>query len=398
MRQLRRWMAAFLAAAAAVSISVFPGLALPAASPFAEFQIGASDSDAPQYTLSIARYGRGADGRFRLSGTEEQICRLNRVTGDANFFIQPAEEGVWVTVDYLTDINGDGVYELLDGGSKPVWEVMDDQGDLIDPKDKVPALAADEMYILSSELLVQHSRQAVQERMAGGAHALEEAPEISAQPEFPLCVVTLHRAGSVDGQDNEEVFYLQIYDDVLVPLDVSRESPYYDAVLFCLFRGYFTGTGGGRFSPDAPLTRAQLAQVLWTVCGSPESKPTTFSDVPEGTWYFNAISWCQQTKLISGQGNNIFAPNSLLTREQMTAILYRYARYTGSSLQATADMSRFSDQSSVSPWAYGSMQWAATNWLIDISDGALLPKKTVTRAELAEALYCYDINLAFQNF
>lgn len=398
MRRLRRWMAALLAAAAAVSISVSSGLALPAASPFAEFHIGASDSDAPQRTLSIARYRRGTDGRFQLSGTEEQICRFNRVTGDANFFIQTKEENVWVTVDYLTDINGDGIYELLDGGSSPVWEVMDDQGGLAVSQGQTPTLAADQMYILSSELLVQHSQQAVQNRLAGGIHTLDKTLEVSAQPDFPLCMVTLHQAGSVDGQEYEEIFYLQIYEDVLIPFDVSSEDPYYDAVVFCLFRGYFTGTGGGRFSPDAPLTRAQLAQVLWTVSGSPEAEPAIFSDVPEDAWHYPAISWCQQTKLISGLGGNIFAPNSLLTREQMAAVLYRYARHTGSSLRATADMSRFSDLSSVSPWAYGSMQWAATNWIIDVSDGMLLPRKTVTRAELAEALYCYDINLAFQNF
>lgn len=398
MRRYRRWMAAFLAAATAASISVFPGLALPAADPFAEFHIGASDSDAPQRTLSIARYGRDAEGGFQLSGTEEYVCKLNRVTGDANLFIQPAEEGVWVTVDYLTDVDGDSVYELLDGGSAPVWEIMDAQGDLIPAQDGPPVLDAGQMYILPSELLVQHSQQAAQNRLAGGVHALAEAPESSAQPEFPLCVVTLHRTDPAGGQDLEEVFYLQIYEDVLVPFDVSPEDPYYDAVVFCLFRGYFTGTGGGRFSPDSPLTRAQLAQVLWTVCGSPESAPTSFTDVPEGAWYYRAISWCQQTKLISGQGNSTFAPNSLLTREQMTTILYRYARHTGSSLKATANMSRFSDLSSVSPWAYNSMQWAATNWLIDVTDGTLLPKKTVTRAELAEALYCYDINLVFQGF
>lgn len=393
MRRYRRWMAALLAAAAAASISVFPGLALPAAESFAEFHIGASSTDAPERTLSVARYTRDADGGFRLSGAEEQVCRLNRVTGDANFFIQPSEEGVWVTVDYLTDVNGDGVYELLDGGSKPAWEVMDAQSELAAPQGQVPTLAADEMYILSSELLVQHSEQAVQQRLSGGAYALEGASEASAETVFPLCVITLRAA---DGRD--QVFYLQIYEDVLVPLDVSPTDSYYDAVIFCLFRGYFTGTGGGRFSPDSPLTRAQLAQVLWTTCGSPEAAPATFADVPEGAWYFQAVSWCQRTGLISGQGGSTFAPNSLLTREQMSAILYRYARHTGSSLRATADMSRFSDPDSVSPWAYESMRWAATNWLIDISGGALLPKNTVTRAELAEALYAYDINLVFQSF
>lgn len=397
MRQYRRWMAAFLAAATAASISVFPGLALPAAAPFAEFHIGARSSDAPQRTLTIARYGRGADGSFQLKRTEEQVCRLNRVTEDANFFIQPAEAGVRVMVDYLTDINGDGVYELLDGGASPVWEAMDTQSDLVSPQNGTPTLDAGQMYILSSELLVQHSRQAVENRLAGGVHTLEGAPTASAQTEFPLCVVTLRRAGSVGGQNHEEVFYLQIYEDVLIPFDVSPEDPCYDAVVFCLFSGYFTGTGNGCFSPDASLTRAQLAQVLWTICGSPEAEPTSFSDVPEGAWYYKAVSWCQQTGLISGQGDNTFAPNSPLTREQMTTILYRYARHTGYSLRATADMSRFSDLSSVSSWAYSSMQWAVTNLLLDTAGGALLPWKVVTRSELAEALYCYDINLVYQN-
>lgn len=392
MRRYGRWMAALLTAATA-AISVFPGLALPAAESFAEFHIGASSTDAPERTLSIARYTRGTDGSFQLSGAEEQVCKLNRVTGDANFFIQPSEEGVWVTVDYLSDVNGDGVYELLDGGSRPAWEVMDVQSELAAPQGQVPTLAAGEMYILSSELLVQRSEQAAQERLSGGAHALEGAPETSAETVFPLCVITLRAA---DGRD--QVFYLQIYEDVLVPLDISPADSYYDAVVFCLFRGYFTGTGGGRFSPDSSLTRAQMAQVLWTTCGSPDAEPTTFTDVPEDAWYYRAVSWCQQTELISGQGGNTFAPNSLLTREQMAAILYRYARHTSSSLRATADMSRFSDLDSVSPWAYNSMRWAATNWLIDISDGALLPKNTVTRAELAEALYAYDINLVFQSF
>ena len=269
MRRYRRWMAALLAAATAV-ISVFPGLALPAAESFAEFHIGASSTDAPERTLSIARYTRGADGSFQLSGSEEQVCKLNRVTRDANFFIQPSEEGVWVTVDYLSDVNSDGVYELLDGGSRPAWEVMDVQSELAAPQGQVPTLAAGEMYILSSELLVQRSEQAAQERLSGGAHALEGAPETSAETVFPLCVITLRAA---DGRD--QVFYLQIYEDVLVPLDISPTDSYYDAVVFCLFRGYFTGTGSGRFSPDSSLTRAQMAQVLWTICGSPDAEPTT---------------------------------------------------------------------------------------------------------------------------
>ena len=153
----------------------------------------------------------------------------------------------------------------------------------------------------------------------------------------------------------------------------------------------------GRFRPDDPLSRGQLAQVLWTVGGCLESDGSRFSDAAPGDWYYPAVSWCQQVGLIAGYEDGTFAPDTPLTREQLASILYRYARYAGSSLRATADLSQYNDHQAISPWAGDSMRWAVSNRLLTAEDNALRPADTVSRGELAAALYAYDINLGNRN-
>ena len=110
MKRSRRWAAGLLAAALA-AVSVFPGLAVPADLPFADFRFDASGMDQPQRDIQVNIYHRDESGRFQPASTSEYSCTLNRATGDASFFIQANAEGVWVSVDYLTDLDGDGVYE-----------------------------------------------------------------------------------------------------------------------------------------------------------------------------------------------------------------------------------------------------------------------------------------------
>lgn len=401
MRRYRRWIAGLLAAGVLTAVSIFAGLAVSPAVPFAELRINASGMDTPERSISVDVYRREGGGLFQVDSSGEYTCRLNRVTRDAGLYIQASAEGVWVSVDYLTDVNGDGICELLEDTDAPVWDVMDARGALARPQpgSAAPTLTSGQPYILSPDLLVYRHRQAVQERLAGGSSVLDEGLTSAARQDFSLCMVRLHRTDPADGQDYTQTYYLQIYDDVLIPFDVSPEDPFYNAVLFCLYNGYFTGTGGGCFSPDTPLTRAQLAQVLWSKAGSPKLEDipqSQFADVSPDDWFCPAVTWCEYEKLISGYSPDTFAPNDLLTREQMVSILCRYTRNSGYSLRATADMSLFSDLSSVSPWAYDSMRWAATNLLIDTASGLLLPKQAVTRSELAEALYCYDTNLIFE--
>ena len=392
MKLYKRWTAAALVCVMSATVSITSGLALPATESFAEFRIDAAGNDIQDRTITVDLYRLDKKGRFQVDDTIEYTCKLNRATRDASFFIQPQEDGVWVSVDYLTDLNGDGTYELLDGGDSPVWDVMDLQGGLTQSKGEAAALTSDETYILSPETLVLRSKEAVQNRTPEGAFSLDVGSGTVAKQDFPLCMIKLHRTDPGDGQDYVQTYYLEIYDRVLIPTDVSPSQWYYEPVKFVLNKGYFTGTKNGLFEPEGQLTRAQLAQVLWTMSGCQNAKMSQFSDVAVGSWYYSAVSWCQQEGLIAGYSSNIFAPNDTLSREQMVSILYRYAKYAGGSLRVSDDLSQFDDVEDVSRWAVESMRWAVTNGVLSNTESSLLPSKNVTRAEMAAALYAFEVS------
>lgn len=392
MKRHKRWLAVL--AAAAITLSISSGLAAPETEPFADFRIDAADMDILDRTITVDLYRR-QDGAFQAADHVEYACRVNRVTEDASFYIQPSKDGVWASVDYLTDLNGDGSYELLDGGEDPVWDVLDLRGGLAPPSEgrDAPALANAQTYILSGETLADRFRQAVQSRSTGSSLSLDMGQEPVSRQEYPLCMVKLHHTDPAGGEHFTQTYYLELYGTVLVPPDVSPDDWYYEAVKFVLAQGYFSGTGDGRFAPSDPLTRAQLAQVLWTMGGSLNAKMPQFSDVSPTDWFYQPVAWCQQEDLIVGYDSATFAPQDQLSREQMISILFRYARNSGAVLRITSDLSQFSDAADVSPWALDSMRWAVTNGLIPTSETALCPGDTVTRADLAATLYSYQMNL-----
>lgn len=394
MDRMKRWAAGLLAAAVMTAVSVSYGLAVSEEVPFGELRIDASGMDKPERSISVDIYHRDEDGQFQLDSNSGYNCKLNRTTRDAGLFIQANTDGVWVSVDYLTDVNGDGVYEFLEDTADPVWDVMDTEGMLApaQPGGEAPILAVDQPYILSPELLVYRSQQAALDRAADGKYALDVGQDGEVQQSFPLCMVSLHRAGPDDGQEQTLTYYLQIYNDVLIPFDVFPSDWYYDAVAFGLSQGYFTSGNEGYFFPDGQLPRAQMAQVLWAMSGSPEGDGATFLDAAPDDWFYPAVAWCQQEGLISGYTPEIFGPADLLSREQMVVILHNYAQYLETSLRSNADLSRFSDTDDISGWALDSMRWAVTNGLISGSGDALRPQDVVTRAELAAALYSYILN------
>lgn len=393
MRRFRRWLAALLAVTASLSCA----RALPAQTPFAELRIDAADMDISERNISVTLYHRDENGQFRPDGVRQYSCKLNRTTRDASFFIQTSADGVWLSVDYLTDINGDGTYELLEDEASPVWDVMDSYSVLALPKGTPPTLEAGTPYLLSPEMLIQRGQQAVQSRLAGGSCALDMGQSAPARQELPLCMVRLHRTDPADGMDYEQTYYLQISDNLRMPADVSPEDSYYDAVNFVLSRGYFSGASNGLFLPNSQLTRAQLAQVLWAVSGYPEAPASPFSDVPSDSWFCQAVSWCRQEELISGYSEDVFSPDSLLSREQLAAILYRWAQRGGVSLRASVELSQFQDGEDTASWAVEGMRWAVTHDLISGEDGVLRPTAVVTRAELASALYAYAMNFETYN-
>ena len=172
--------------------------------------------------------------------------------------------------------------------------------------------------------------------------------------------------------------------------DVQKDAWYYSSVQEAVCRGLFNGVSKHHFRPDYTMTRAMLVTVLWRYAGSPKEGTNTFTDVKAGQWYTDAVAWAAKNKIVDGVGNRRFAPDNTITREQMAAILYRYANYAGFDTSAKAELSAFADHGSTGVWAADAMQWCVAEGLIGgmPQGGELLlsPQGNATRAQVAAIL------------
>ena len=376
-RPWKRLLAALLVAAA----GALPVCAQPDAA-FCDFLIDAAGMDVRQEVIQVQRYTPDADGQYRAEEPAEVTCALNRITQDASFYIQPKADGVSVTADYLTDLDGDGVYEQLEGREASVWEALLSSSA---PASDRQALSAGQTYVLSAQVLLQGSQEEAQAR----AELLDLPVQDSAHT-YPLCVISL-RYTPAGGTEQVLSYYLRVYGQVIMPEDVSPDSPYYDAVEYVLSQGYFAGIDEDTFQPDGPFTRAQLAQILWRLGGSLSASGCSFSDVSQDAWYYDAVSWCYQNGIMTGLSANLFSPDTPLSQQQMALILYQYARHTGAPTGQAADLSAVEGGENVSIWARQGVAWAVAYGLLPISpDIQLSPSADVARGQMAEVLYTYD--------
>lgn len=170
--------------------------------------------------------------------------------------------------------------------------------------------------------------------------------------------------------------------------DVKESDWFYKGVAYVVDKDIMSGVSENEFAPSGKLTRAMLVQMLYNM----ESRPAcdaenAFMDVPVGQWYTDAVIWANDAKIVSGMGEGLFAPNMEITREQMVAMLYNYAKYKGYDVTASADLSKFADNASVSTWAQPAMQWAvAEGYISGMGDNQLAPQGTATRAEIASVI------------
>lgn len=171
--------------------------------------------------------------------------------------------------------------------------------------------------------------------------------------------------------------------------DVYENMWYVSAVRYVYAESLFGGTSSTTFSPNAPMTRVQLAQALANrtegYFKEDYAGNTCFTDVGVDFWGCAPIRWAYRNDLVDGVGNNKFSPNSPLTREQLAAFLYRYAKRTGANASFTGNKYwDFPDTSAVSSWATEAMQWAVNNGIINGSGGRLNPRGTASRAQVAQ--------------
>lgn len=176
--------------------------------------------------------------------------------------------------------------------------------------------------------------------------------------------------------------------------DVSTSDWFYDDVAFVYENGLFSGTDSRSFSPNASMTRAMLVTVLYRLEGEPTvTGRSSFTDVRSGAYYEKAVIWAAANGIVTGTDSTSFSPDAKVTREQLAAILYRYAQYRKLDTDASAKLNSFTDADSVSAYASEAFGWAVSEGLINGASGKLMPKGDATRAQVAAILHRFVKNV-----
>lgn len=169
--------------------------------------------------------------------------------------------------------------------------------------------------------------------------------------------------------------------------DVRTSDWFYQAVHYVFSQALMTGESQTLFNPNGNLNRAMLVVTLHRMENQPRLfTEAGFRDVPAEQWYSEAVVWAKASGIVTGNEDGRFAPNEEITREQVAAILYRYAQFKGLDVSAKGDLSGFADSAAVSGWAKEAMQWAVGAGLLNGDNGSLKPAAGATRAEVAMIL------------
>lgn len=197
------------------------------------------------------------------------------------------------------------------------------------------------------------------------------------------------------GRVEIEASFRKIKPEPLPFTDIAENAWYADAVRYVYQHGLMTGTGGSTFNPDGTTTRAQLVTILWRQAGSPVvNYLIDFSDIPADAYYTEAVRWAASEGITGGYGNGKFGSDDPITREQLAAILYRYAQKMGYDVTGRADLTGYADLQQVSGYALEAMRWAVDNGIITgTTSTTISPKDTATRAQAAAILMRFAENL-----
>ncbi len=169
--------------------------------------------------------------------------------------------------------------------------------------------------------------------------------------------------------------------------DLPSGAWYQEAVGYVVSKGLMSGYGNGKFGPNENLSRAQLAQILYNNEGQPTPTGTSsFADVASGSWYANAVIWANQKGIVGGYGKDLFGPDDPITREQLAVMLWRYAKNPS----ATNEELHFSDADEAGSFALEALKWAVEKGIITgYGDGRIDPKGLANRAQVAQMLMRY---------
>lgn len=177
--------------------------------------------------------------------------------------------------------------------------------------------------------------------------------------------------------------------------DVHTNDWFANAVQYMLDNGMMNGVTDTTFAPNTTTTRSMIVTILYRLEGEPDAAASSFTDVAANMYYADAVAWAQANSIVTGITETTFAPDQSITREQMAAILYRYAQYKGYDVTASNDLSSYTDAPQISEYAITAMQWANVEGLITGNTNTTInPKGNATRAEVATILMRFCENIA----
>ncbi len=212
--------------------------------------------------------------------------------------------------------------------------------------------------------------------------------------------VTFKEEGKTTTEDNEETEEADKTEETTTPetitfSDVKESDWFYKGVSYVVENGMMNGVGENQFAPNAPLTREMLAVVLYNMEKQPESTGVNpFADVKADMWYTDAIVWANANGIVAGYDDSTFGLGDSITREQLAAILYRYAQMKGYDVTEKADLTGYADSAAISGYAVEAMQWANANGIVNgMTATTLAPQGTATRAQVATMLmnFCENV-------
>ena len=177
--------------------------------------------------------------------------------------------------------------------------------------------------------------------------------------------------------------------------DVSANAWYFDVVDYAYRQGLMNGTSTTTFSPEDTTSRAMVVTILHRLTGTPAAPAPNFPYVDSDTYYTAAVGWATQFGVVMGYDTGLFLPDDPITREQMAVILYRYAQRMDYDVTAQGDLSVFTDSAAVSDWALDAMTWAVGAGLLNgMGDGTVVPRGHTTRAQAAAILTRFSQKVA----
>ena len=193
-----------------------------------------------------------------------------------------------------------------------------------------------------------------------------------------------------DGSNISKIINIVVKQKNKVFSDVDENSWYYESVEYVSKNKIIKGYSNGKFGPNDNLTRAMFVTILHRLENEEKvSGDIKFSDVVKNSWYSNSIRWAIKNKIIYGYNDGTFRPNNNITRQDFIVILFRYSNYKKISNSNLADITKYNDYNEIDKYASNSIKWAIGNNILYGSNGNIMPKKNITRAETAAIMHRY---------